>query len=456
VTGDPQATTRGESLISAAPRAGAWSLVAVGRGELRAFPLPAGAGAVIGRGAECDVVLDHHRVSRRHARVRVDASGEACLVEDLGSRNGTRVGEVLAPREPRLVRAGDAIGIGPFTLIAVREAAAPPPAPSPLTIEDPRGSEPTAVLAQVARSAASVLIRGESGAGKQVLAETLHRLSGRPGALVSINCAAIGSELLESELFGHEKGAFTGAVAAKRGLLEVAGAGTVLLDEIGDMPAALQAKLLRAVEGREVLRVGATQPIAIEARFLSATHRDLIGAVEAGTFRLDLYYRLAGITLAIPPLRERRARIAPMARELLAAAAARDGRPAPALSAAALARLGCHAWPGNVRELRNVLDRALILAGETIEAEHVVLDAPPARPSPDRAGPGAPRAEAPAGRAGDEAPPTSAAEADERRRIVDALEQCHGNQTRAAKLLGISRSTLATKLSIHRLPRPRK
>jgi hypothetical protein len=127
VTGDPQATTRGESLDSAMPGAGAWSLVAVGRGELRAFPLPAGAGAVIGRGAECDVVLDHHRVSRRHARVRVDGSGEACLVEDLGSRNGTRVGERLASCEPRVVRAGDAIGVGPFTLVAVREPSAEPP-----------------------------------------------------------------------------------------------------------------------------------------------------------------------------------------------------------------------------------------------------------------------------------------------------------------------------------------
>jgi transcriptional regulator with PAS, ATPase and Fis domain len=406
-----------------------------------------GAGAVIGRGAECDVVLDHHRVSRRHAHVRMAPSGDACLVEDLGSRNGTRVGEALAPRELRIVRAGDAIGIGPFTLIAVREAeAAPAPSSSSLVIEDPRGSAPTPVLASVARSVASVLIRGESGAGKQVLAETLHRLSGRPGALVSINCAAIGSELLESELFGHERGAFTGAVAAKRGLLEVAGAGTVLLDEIGDMPAALQAKLLRAVESREVLRVGATQPISIEARFVSATHRDLLAAVEAGTFRLDLYYRLAAVTLAIPPLRERRARIAPMARELLAAAAARDGRPIPSISAAALARLGGHGWPGNVRELRNVLDRALILTGDAIGAEHVVFDAPPAK-----AGGAMPRRdEPPAGIALD------AAEADERRRIIDALERCNGNQTRAAKLLGISRSTLAIKLSIYRLPRPRK
>ncbi len=435
-----------------APPVGAWVIVAVGSGDLRSYPVPMGAGVVIGRSTECDVILDHHCVSRRHARVRVAPSGDACLVEDLGSRNGTCVGEAPVLREPRIVRAGGAIGVGPFTLVAVRETAAEPRSSSSLLIEDPRGTEPTAVLAAVARSGASVLIHGESGTGKQVLAEALHRLSGRPGALVSINCAALGSELLESELFGHERGAFTGAVAAKRGLLEIAGAGTVLLDEIGDMPAAMQAKLLRAVESHEALRVGATQPTAIDARFVSATYRDLLAAVEARTFRLDLYYRLAGVTLEIPPLRERRARIAPLAHELLAAAAARDGRPIPAMSAAAIARLQGHDWPGNVRELRNVLDRALILAGDAIGAEHVVFDAPrasaassEARRAEDRAGPVLGAGEA-----------SEASEASERRRILGALERCCGNQTRAAKLLGISRSTLATKLSIHRLPRPRK
>ncbi|HSK00357.1 MAG TPA: FHA domain-containing protein, partial [Kofleriaceae bacterium] len=271
---DPQATSPGDRLSAVWPAVGAWVLVAVGAGDLRAFALPVGAGIVVGRSAECDVILDHRCVSRRHARVRVAPSGDACLVEDLGSRNGTRVGEALASREPRVVRAGDAIGVGPFTLVAVREASAEPPrASSSLVIEDPRGTAPTPVLAAVARSAASVLIHGESGAGKQVLAETIHRLSGRPGALVAINCAALSGELLESELFGHERGAFTGAVAAKPGLLEIAGAGTVLLDEIGDMPAAMQAKLLRAVESHEALRVGATQPTAIEARFVSATYR---------------------------------------------------------------------------------------------------------------------------------------------------------------------------------------
>ena len=425
-------------------------LVAVGSGDLRAFPLPASSDIVIGRGAECDVVLDHHRVSRRHARVRVATTGEACLVEDLGSRNGTRLHDTLAPHQPQLVRAGDAIGIGPFTFVAVREAAAQPS--SSFVIEDPLGGAPTPVLTAVARSAASVLIRGETGTGKQVLTETLHRLSGRPGKLISINCAAIGSELLESELFGHERGAFTGAVAAKPGLLETAGAGTVLLDEIGDMAPALQAKLLRAVESREVLRVGGTQPIAIAARFVSATHRDLLCAVESSAFRLDLYYRLAAVTLGIPPLRARKARIIPTARALLAAAAERDRRPVPAMSTAAIARLQSHDWPGNVRELRNALDRALILASATIEAEHIVFDAPATTTAPAMTAALTATAQPTA------APPTglAAGESDERLRIVKALEQCSGNQTRAAKLLGVSRSTLATKLAIYRIPRPRK
>jgi two-component system, NtrC family, response regulator AtoC len=434
---DRQSTTASASHVSTTTPPGAWVLVAVGAGGLRAFPLSATADIVIGRSRDCDVVLDHHRVSRRHARVRVAACGEACVVEDLGSRNGTRLGAALAPHVPAPVRAGDAICIGPCTLVAVREpASSPGPA---LTIDNPAGRAPSPVLIAVARSAASALIRGETGTGKQVLAETLHRLSGRPGALVAINCSAISPDLLESELFGHERGAFTGAAAAKPGLLEVAGAGTVLLDEIGDMPVALQAKLLRAVESREVLRVGGTRPIAIAARFVSATHRDLLAAVDAGAFRLDLYYRLAAVTLTIPPLRERSTALVTMAHELLIAAALRDGRPVPAISAGAIARLQAHDWPGNVRELRNALDRALILAGDAIEAEHIVFDAPPPRASTS-------------------SPPgvgLTAAELDERARVVQALEQCTGNQTRAAKLLGVSRSTLATKLSIYRIPRPR-
>jgi transcriptional regulator with PAS, ATPase and Fis domain len=458
---DPE-TTRGASLVSTVHGTGAWVLVTVGpatgSGELRAYPLPATGSVTIGREADCDFVLDHHRVSRRHARVRVGPEGDTCTIEDLGSRNGTKVGVTIPANQPHVVRPGDAISIGPFTLVAVRETAAPQPSSS-LVIDDPLGTSPSPVLSSVARSATSVLIRGESGAGKQVLAETLHRLSGRPGKLVSINCAAIGNDLLESELFGHERGAFTGAVAMKPGLLEVAGGGTVLLDEIGDMPPSLQAKLLRAVESREVQRVGGTEPISIAARFVSATHRDLMGAVEVGDFRLDLYYRLAGVTLTIPPLRERAGAIAQLAKSLLSAAATRDKRKVPSLSPSALAKLQTHEWPGNVRELRNVMDRALVLSSgdDVIQPGHIAFDEAPQtvplralKPAPNTA---SPVASAPAPSAGGD---LSAAEVEERAKIVAALEQCSGNQTRAAKVLGISRSTLATKLSIYRIPRPRK
>jgi transcriptional regulator of acetoin/glycerol metabolism len=424
VVSDRHDSTRGDSLVSTASSSGGWAVVVVGRGELQTYTFVAGADVVIGREAACDITLDHHRVSRRHARLRF--AGDAIVVDDLGSRNGTLVGTPLASGESRTVRAGDPIVVGPFTLVAMRDAGSH--GGSLHEIHDPRGATPSPTLAAIARSATSVLIRGESGTGKQVLAETIHRLSERGGRLVSINCAAIGQDLLESELFGHEKGAFTGAVATKPGLLEVAGEGTVLLDEIGDMAPALQAKLLRAVESREVMRVGGTTPIAIRARFVSATHRDLLAGVEAGSFRLDLYYRLAGVTLAIPALRERRGRIVALANELL------EGR--AALSPAAAAKLQAHDWPGNVRELRNVIDRALIFAaGATIDAAHVVFD------------------EAPASR-----PPVAldAAEDAERQRIVDALAACNGNQTRAAKMLGMARSTLVTKLSILRIPRPRK
>jgi transcriptional regulator with PAS, ATPase and Fis domain len=411
-------------------------VVAVGRGELRAVTLAPNTDHVIGRDSDCDVVLDHDRVSRRHARLRITDAGDACTIEDLGSRNGTHVAARLAPATPHVLRTGDTVAIGPFRLVVTREASTQ--RRSSLVIEDPLAIAESPVLNSVAGASTSVLIRGETGTGKQVLAETLHRLSKRPGRLVSINCAAIGHDLLESELFGHERGAFTGAIAVKPGLLEVAGAGTILLDEIGDMPGALQAKLLHALERREVLRVGGTAPIAIAARFLSATHRDLLAAVEVGDFRLDLYYRLAGITLTIPPLRERGGRILWMARDLLAGAAARDHREAPALSGAAAARLQAHAWPGNVRELRNVLERAMILTETVIDAEHIVFDEAPRKPSATTT------------------PPPEIGDNPEKRAILDALAQCNYNQTRAAKLLGMSRSTFALKLTLHDIPRPRK
>jgi two-component system, NtrC family, response regulator AtoC len=416
---------------------GGWTLVLLRSGELRTFTLPPNADVVIGRDEGATVRVDHPRISRRHARLR---GGEPWTIEDLGSRHGTTVrGAPLAAGVATALADAEAFTLGPFTAVLVPERdPAAPSTPASLEIDDPAPVTPPQVLATFARSPLTILIRGESGAGKEVLAETLHRLSGREGELLRLNCAGFHGELFESELFGHEKGAFTGAVAAKPGLLEAAAGGTVFLDEIGELPLPLQAKLLRAIEAREVLRVGATRPVRIDVRFLAATNRDLQAEIARGAFRLDLYYRLAVLALTIPPLRARPARLVRIAQDLVVIAARAAGRVPPALTPGAIARLQQHTWPGNVRELRNTIERAILLAGDVIGPEHVAFDGPPAMAA---------------------APATPAASADgtnaERARIVDALERCAGNQTRAAKLLGISRATLSHKLALHDIPRPR-
>jgi two-component system, NtrC family, response regulator AtoC len=393
---------------------------------------------VIGRDDDCHIRLDHARISRRHARISV---GPPCLLEDLGSRNGTRVfGNKVPAGSAVELRPGDVFAVGPFTCVLVTDAPAEPSGVSSMVLDDPNPATPPPLLASVAESPLTVLVLGETGVGKEILAETLHRLSRRAGRLVRINCASMPADLLESELFGHERGSFTGAVASKKGLLEAAAGGTVFLDEIGEMPLTLQAKLLRAIEAREITRVGAVEPIPVDVRFIAATNRDLPAQIEAGAFRLDLYFRLAVLTLSIAPLRDRRARLPLLATDLVRASAERAGRTPPAISAAAMQRLQAHRWPGNVRELRNVLERAMVLAlGGDIDVQHIVIDPHPGA-----------------------APTTTSAAVesdsnnDERQRIIDALAECAGNQTRAAKALGMSRSSLATKLALYRIPRPNK
>jgi transcriptional regulator with PAS, ATPase and Fis domain len=288
----------------------------------------------------------------------------------------------------------------------------------------------------------NVLITGETGVGKELLAETVHRASPRRGGpYVCLNCAALSETLLESELFGHERGAFTGAVQAKLGLLETAARGTLFLDEVGELPLATQAKLLRVIETREVARLGSVRPHRIDVRFIAATNRDLEAEVARGAFRADLYYRLNGITLTIPPLRSRLEEIRPLAETFLRQICRDLGRQPPLLPPASVAHLEAYGWPGNIRELKNVIERAVLLCeGQMLEPQHMPLERSVTE-SQKLTAPSSPSAKT--GRT-------------ERERIIEALAQCAGNQSRAAKMLGIPRRTFVTKLDAYRIPRPKK
>jgi two-component system response regulator AtoC len=279
----------------------------------------------------------------------------------------------------------------------------------------------------------TVLIQGESGTGKEVLARAIHRLSSRKeGPFVPVNCAAIPEGLLESELFGHERGAFTGAVRARPGRFELAREGTLFLDEIGDMPLPMQAKILRALQEREFERVGGTRTITADVRVIAATHRDLDAAVAQGTFRQDLFYRLQGVALRLPPLRERIDDLPLLATHLLERAAKRLDRQPAIVSPEALRCLWTYAWPGNVRELQHVLEGAMVLSDGVIGPEHL----PPAIQRAVQARPAAETAPVLSGSLDE------ALEEWERRMILDALHQTQGVQARAAKILGVSERSL--------------
>lgn len=444
--------------------------------ETAVFDLPDEGEVSIGRADDNDVQIEDPSVSRKHAVLRI---GESLSIEDLGGSNGTCVKDSRASRDPtqtqgvrRLARTGADLAVGDSILLGTVCAVVRHVPEQPAHFPDPgdeqegdmarpdgvvlRDAAMRAVYAEAygaARATISVLILGETGVGKEVLARAIHGRSPRAeGPFVSVNCAAFSESLLEAELFGYERGSFTGARDAREGLFEAADGGTLFLDEVGEATPATQAKLLRVVEERAVTRIGARRPRSIDVRIVSATNRDPVADAESGRFRKDLYFRLGGVVLTIPPLRERPSDIEPLARAFAAATCRQLERGPVEFAPETLARLHAYAWPGNVRELRNVIERAVILCGDDrlreAQLPPAVRDAMPAAPPTASAAQQAAEIDAASFRA--------EVKALDRERIVEALERASGNQTRAAQLLGISRRTLVSRLHEFGLPRPRK
>ena len=500
-------------------------LLVIGRDSYETFDLPGSGTVTIGRAESCDVRLNDPQASRSHAHLRV---AETLTLEDLGSVNGTRVRDRPVGRGEQVpLHSGDTIVIGSSVLIVHVRARNTPTAAfaeSPthtdarlgdLSLGNPRGVM-QGVYRLAERAAAgniNVLILGETGVGKEVMATTLHQLSPRrAGPYVCVNCATMSSEsLLESELFGHEKGAFTGAVSAKPGLLETAAGGTLFLDEIGELPLPTQAKLLRTLETKEVMRLGSVRSKRIDVRFIAATNRNLKEGIARGTFREDLYFRLDGMSLVIPPLRERREEILPLAERFLRDICRDLQRPEPRLSPMVIAWLERQPWYGNIRQLKHAIERAVLLCtGAEIGLEHMPpISSTPAAASRAAAASAAavasrPVAPMPMPDPGDlthraltlpKAPPTptgtpvparggleafatdgkgqgwgtaakssgarepgglTASERNEKQKILDALAMFAGNQSRAAKFLGMARRTFVARLDRYDIARPKK
>jgi two-component system response regulator HydG len=419
---------------------------------------------IVGRGKDCGIVLRDPWVSRRH--FKVERREGAYRVVDLGSANRTSVNGL--PTTEKALVDGDAIAIGSTRILFVvgaRRLPTPDPdyeqtsterlmRPSPPA--EMVGSAPAMMrvfdlVRKAAPLDATVLVTGESGTGKELVARAIHRLGPRAGGpLVTVNCAAIPRDLIESELFGHERGAFTGAQAQRLGKFELATRGTLFLDEVGELPLEGQAKLLRVLEERRITRVGGHKDLDVDVRVVAATHRDLHAMVADGRFRLDLVYRLEVVTIALPPLRERRDDIVPLARHFLAHYREKLGHAPLDFAPGALERLREHRWPGNVRELKNAVERAAIFAtGPHIGAGDIQLSresAPPAGPPApaDAAAPTrrleAPSPDGPLPPAKDG--PVTPIDDVLRAQVERALAAAGGNKKRAAEMLGIPRSSL--------------
>ena len=388
---------------------------------------PSGA-FTIGSDASNDLVLDDPFVSTFHCRLAPSDRGWTLV--DLDSTNGTRLGG-LRVREVDLPHSGSlTVGDAELSFEVVLGGESDPDEPPMqrfgLLGESPAVRDLLERLPRLAASTEPVLVTGESGTGKELVARALHEASGRRGPFLALNCGALSEALVESELFGHAKGAFTGAVSDRKGAFEATRGGTLFLDEVGELPKALQPKLLRALETSSVRPVGGTREIPVDVRIVAATHRDLEDLVARNEFREDLFHRLFVLGVRIPPLRERPEDIVPLARHFL------DQQPGGrSLSRAAELRLRQYPWPGNVRELRNVIIRGIYdCESGSIDAQHLRFP----RPSRTSAGPNDARRRA------------NLDEKQLREHMLEALEQSGGNRSEAARIMGVSKSTFFDRL----------
>ena len=447
-------------MIPAEPRAKL--SVSISNGMTVEFPL--GIHEVrIGRGREADLMLLAPSVSRLHARIfRV---GNQYFLADK-SRNGTFVDGKKVTQI--LLEGGMAFRIGPYQIHFQQEGGSPtaePPTVAPGTAPEPvpahrvrarPGAAPSSplgfvgksphiqrILGEIERVGVSdlpVLIEGETGSGKELVSRGIHRVSDRRNRpFVVVNCGAISPDLIESELFGHEKGSFTGATSQRKGAFEVAHGGTIFLDEIGELPLPLQPKLLRSLEQKEIKRVGGNETILVDVRVIAATNRNLREEIARKGFRDVLYYRISTVTLSVPPLRERREDILTLAGHFLREIAEKTGRPVPGISPAAADFLSSFDWPGNVRELRNAIQRAVVMGGEerleSGDFSFLLSSSPPPPPDTDTG-------------------VFSRWEQAEKNNILSELSRQNWNKTRAAKELGIAKSTLFEKLRKYRIRTP--
>lgn len=392
----------------------------------------AGETVTVGKEPGCDLVLDDRFISAKH--LRITRQGPRFHVVDQGSTNGTflggvRVFDVEVPVHTTLKMGALELTLEP---VAVQKRGS--------SFEGILGSDAcmrqlTDLIERVAPSSAAVAVLGESGTGKELVANALHARSLRADKpFIPVNCAAISKELIESELFGHEKGSFTGAQNARKGAFEEADGGTLFLDEIGELPLDLQAKLLRALESGEIKRVGASRPLHVDVRIIAATNRDLLTESREGRFREDLYYRLCVVPLHLPPLRSRRSDVAMLAEHFVQLFTPRGQT--VRLTPAAVERLHMHRWPGNVRELRNVIHRALLLRkGPMIDGSDLSFD------QEVNAQVGVNVPELAAGMTLEQM-----MEKLERQVVESALRKCNNNRERVAKELGVARSTLFKRL----------